>query len=140
MPTVVDTKHNPFSLTDALDSVYRRMKGFTPSSYDADVTIVAGTASTGALATGVKEGAGFVQFVNQGTGDVRIAFGTSAADATTNLTIAGNIATTGIYLEDVAAWGSAAFITLGVPANATHYAVCNATLTETPTVSVNQGI
>ena len=114
--------------------------GFTPSSYDADVTIVAGTASTGAIATDATK----IQFVNQGAGDIRIAFGTSAADATTNLTIvsggATDVASTGVYLEDIAAWGNAAMMTLGVPATATHYAICNATASETPTVNVNQGV
>lgn len=47
---------------------------FTPSSYDADITIVAGVASVGVIATGAEK----IQFVNQGTGDVRIAFGTDA--------------------------------------------------------------
>jgi hypothetical protein len=119
---------------------YVKVKSFTPSSYDADITIVAGTASTGALASGVLRGEGVVYIVNRGAGDIRIAFGTSAADATTNLTISGGIATTGYYLEDVAAWGQAAQVVFGIPVEATHYAVCNATATETPTVSVTQGV
>lgn len=141
MTAVVDTQHNPISLAQAEETVYRRMKVFTPSSYDADLTMD-GTAQTGALATGVKLGQGVVQFCNLGatTEAIRVAFGTSAADAGNNLNIAGSLATTGYYIPAAADAGSAAFVVLGVPLDATHYAVANAVLGDTQTVAVNQGV
>jgi hypothetical protein len=108
---------------------------FTPSIYGTPVTITAGLASVGALASGVSR----VKFINDGVGDVKIAFGTDAADAEANLTISGGVATTGEPLDDIAAWGAAGILTLNVPAAATHYAICNGTAAETPTVTVNQG-
>jgi len=116
--------------------------GFKPSSYDVDITIVAGTAQYGALATGVKLGAGRVKFVNRSatTHDARIVFGTSEADCLTNLTVSGGLATTGYYLPAIADGGAISATVLGVPALATHYGILNATAAKTPTVAVTQGV
>ena len=85
---------------------------FTPSQYDADLTMD-GTAQTGAIATGATK----IQFVNLGatTEAIRVAFGTSALDAGNNLTIAAAAATTGYYIPAEAEGGS------GEPADGIHF-------------------
>lgn len=115
---------------------------FIPSSYDTDITIVAGTAQYGALATGVKLGGGKVRFLNRSatTHDARVVFGISEADCLANLNVAGGLATTGYYLPAMADGGSASEMVLTVPALATHYGVLNATASKTPTVAITQGI
>ena len=113
--------------------------GFKPSSYDANLTMD-GTAQSVALATGVKLGAGRIHVVNTGatTEAIRVAFGTSAANAEANLTIAAAAATTGYYIPAIADGIGEA--TLGVPALATHYAVANAVAADTQVVAVTQGV
>ena len=109
--------------------------GFTPSSYDADLTMD-GTAQSVALATDATR----ISVTNRGatTEAIRIAFGTSAANAEANLTIAAAAATTGFYLPAIAdAEGS---VVLDAPALATHYAIANAVASDTQVVSVTQGI
>lgn len=116
--------------------------GFKPSVYATDLTMD-GTAQTVALASGVKLGAGRVRVVNQGptTEAIRVAFGTSAANAVVNLTMTGGThATTGTYLPALADAGAGAIIILGVDALATHIAVANAAAADTAVVSVEQGI
>lgn len=115
--------------------------GFKPSSYDADLTMD-GTAQSVALVAGVKLGAGRVRVVNLGatTEAIRFAFGTSAANAEANLTIAAAAATTGVYIPAAAEGGSQSVVVFGVPALATHYAVANAVAADTQVVSVTQGI
>jgi len=110
---------------------------FTPSSYDADLTMN-GTAQTGALATGVKK----VKFGNLGatTEAIRVAFGTDATDAASNLTIVAAAATTGHYIPASTQGGANAFQALGVPRLATHYAVANAVAADVQVVTVTQGI
>jgi len=110
---------------------------FTPSSYDADLTMN-GTAQTGALATGATK----VQFGNLGatTEAIRVAFGTDAADAALNLTIVAAAATTGYYIPASAEGGANAFAVLGRPKLATHYAVANAVALDVQVVTVTQGI
>jgi len=110
---------------------------FTPSSYDADLTMN-GTAQTGALATGAKK----VQFGNLGatTEAIRVVFGESAADAALNLTIVAAAATTGYYIPAAAEGGANAFQVLGIPSLATHYAVANAVAADVQAVTVTQGI
>jgi hypothetical protein len=124
---------------------YRIVKSFIPSSYDADLTMN-GTAQSGALASGVSRGQGVVQFCNLGatTEAIRVAFGTSAADAESNLNFttdgAPERATTGYYIPAIADAGSGACVVLGVPVEATHYAVGNAVDSDTQTVTVCQGV
>lgn len=117
------------------------MDGFKPSQYDADLTMD-GTAQSVALATGVKLGAGRVEFSNLGatTESIRIVFGTSAANAEANLNIAGGLATTGNYVGAAAEVGSESVKLRGVPALATHYAVANAVASDVQVVSVTQGV
>lgn len=112
-----------------------RTDSFTPSSYDADLTMN-GTAQSVALADGATK----LRIVNQGatTEDIRLAFGTSAADAESNLTITAAAATTGMLIQAQADNGSAEII--GVPRLATHYAVANAVAADTQTVSITQGV
>lgn len=114
-----------------------RHVGFTPSSYSATITIVAGTIQTGALASGVKK----VMFANTSatTVDALVAFGESSTDAETNLGLAAGAGTTG-YWVPASIDSAAGVVTLGVPVNATHYAVINDTAAETPTVRVIQGV
>lgn len=115
--------------------------GFRVSAYDADL-VMDGTAQAVALATGVKEGAGRIRVTNRGaaTEAIRLAFGTSAANAQTNLTISAGAATTGLYIPSIADAGQAGSALLGVPDAATHYAVANAVAADTQTVSIEQGI
>jgi len=100
-----------------------------------------GTAQSAALATGVKEGAGRIRVTNRGatTEAIRVAFGTSSANAESNLNISAAAATTGVYIGSPAD-GYDSSVMLGVPANATHYAVANAVASDTPAVSVEQGV
>ena len=109
---------------------------FVPSSYDADLTMDA-NGESGAVASGSTK----IQIANRGatTEDIRVAFGTSAANAISNLTIATGAATTGYYLPAAADGGSQSVVVLGIPATATHYAVGTATASKTQTVSVTQG-
>lgn len=146
---VVATEHNvvnPVS-TDANGDVISDRAGnkpmpvigarFTPSSYDADLTMD-GTAQTGALASGATA----VQFGNLGatTEAIRVAFGTDAADAASNLNIAAAAATTGYYIPAATQGGANAFVVLGASKLSTHYAVANAVAADTQTVTVTQGI
>ena len=151
--TVVTTEHNvvnPVSTDSSGDVVTDKNNNpvtnvviegggvnFTPSSYDADLTMD-GTAQTGAIATGATK----IQFVNLGatTEAIRVAFGTSASDAGTNLTIAAAAATTGYYIPAEAEGGTQSIVVLGVPTSATHYAVANAVAADTQDVAVNQGV
>ena len=115
------------------------MDGFKPSQYDANLTMD-GTAQSVALATGVKQGAGRIHVANTGatTEAIRVAFGTSAANAEANLTISAAAATTGFYIPAAAEGGTPTV--LGVPANATHYAVANAVASDTQVVAITQGV
>lgn len=110
---------------------------FIPSQYDSDLTMN-GTAQSVALATGVTA----VYFANRGatTEAIRVAFGTSAANAEANLTIAAAAATTGHYIGAAADVGSQSAQVLGVPSSATHYAVANAVAADVQVVSVTQGV
>ena len=110
---------------------------FTPSSYDATLTMN-GTGQAGALATNAQK----VYFGNLGatTEAIRVAFGTSSADAIANLTISAAAATTGFYIPAAADAGANAFQVLGVPELATHYAVANAVAADTQDVTVTQGV
>jgi len=109
---------------------------FKPSQYDADLTMD-GSAQAVALASGVTR----VRFVNRGvtTEAIRVAFGTSAANAQANLTIVSGAATTGEWIGAAADQYNPEYMP-GVPANATHYAVANAVLGDTQVVSITQGV
>ena len=110
---------------------------FTPSTYDADLTMTA-TGVALALAAGTTK----CHVVNQGvtTEAIRVVFGTSSADALVNLTIVTNAATTGIYLpSNVDAPGSGTMV-IGVPSNATHIAAGPAVAADTQDVSITQGV
>lgn len=132
MGATTDSNNNP-----AVAMVAKGGIAFTPSSYDADLTMDA-TGEALALATGVLK----VRVVNKGvtTEDLRVAFGTSEADALSNLTIAAGAATTGVYLYANADSAGDHKITLGVPANATHIAAAPATAGDTQSVSMSQGV
>ena len=133
---VIDTDHNPVTTTN-IDDTPTSM--FTPSQYDAKLTMD-GTAQSVALATAATK----VFVVNTGatTEDLLFAFGTSAANAESNLNMttdgAPESATTGHYIPSPAdSYGS---VVLGVPSDATHYAVANATDSDTQVVWVTQGV
>ncbi len=114
--------------------------GFKPSSYDADLTMD-GTAQAVVLASGV----GRVRVYNQGatTEAIRFAFGTSEADAQANLTMttdgAPERATTGILIPAEADNPSQCIQILGVPDQATHFAVANAVDSDVQVVNIIQG-
>ena len=110
---------------------------FIPSSYTGNLTMD-GTAQVEALATGVRK----VQIANLGvtTEAIRVAFGTDATDAGDNLTIVSTAATTGYYIPAAAEGGSQSVVVLGVPALATHIAVCRAVTADTQSVAVTQGV
>jgi len=82
-----------------------------------------------------------VQFVNLGvtTEAIRVAFGTSELDAEANLAIVAAAATTGYYIPASPEGGSQSVVVLGVPEDATHYAVANDVAADTQLVAVNQG-
>ena len=110
---------------------------FTPSTYSADLTMDA-DGETLALADGTKK----VYIVNQGvtTEDLRVTFGTTAADAITNLAIVAGAATTGYYLPSNADVSGAGVITLGVPSGANFVGFAPGTAGDTQAVSVVQGV
>ena len=133
-PVGVDANGN-----SAQGSAIKTADGFKPSSYDANLTMD-GTAQSVALASGVALGAGRIHVVNTGatTEAIRVAFGTSAANAEANLTISAAAATTGHYIPAIADGVGEAL--LGVPALATHYAVANAVASDTQVVAITQGV
>lgn len=108
---------------------------FTPSSYDADLTMD-GTAQSVALVSGARR----LTIVNRGvtTEAIRVVFGTSASNAEANLTIAGSLATTGFYWPAIADLPE--MLRIGVPDGMTHYAIANAVSGDTQLVSVNQAV
>jgi hypothetical protein len=110
---------------------------FTPSSYDHTLTMD-DSAQVEPLATGTTK----VKVGNLGaTGEpIRVAFGASEQNAEDNLTVDTGAATTGHYIPAIADAGSEAFQVLGVPALATHFAVCNAVASDTQVVVVTQGV
>ena len=116
-----------------------RHTGFTPSQYDADLTMD-GTAQSVALATGTTK----LRIVNTGatTEDIRIVFGASASAAETNLTMttdgAPEHATTGMLIQPEA--DGVGTVVIGVPSDATHYAVANAVASDTQVVNITQGV
>ena len=109
---------------------------FIPSQYDADLTMD-GTGQAVALASGATR----IHVVNRGatTEAIRVAFGTSSANAIANLTVAAAAATTGFYMTAAADNSHGAVAVIGVPASATHYAVANAVAADTQVVSITQG-
>lgn len=115
--------------------------GFAPAQDDIQDLTMDGTAQVVTLPTGCKLGAGKVRVYNQGatTEDIRIAFGTSSANAEANLTISGARATTGIVIDPYADVGILCLQEFRVPANATHLAVANATAADTQAVQVIPG-
>jgi len=108
---------------------------FSPGSYFPDLTMD-GTGQALALATGTLK----LKVVNRGvtTESIRVAFGTSSANAIANLTITTGAATTGDYIASSADQGDGTII-YGVPANATYFAVANAVAADTQVVSITQG-
>lgn len=133
---------SPQKNTDGAAHVTLRSSEFKPSTYYAvDLTMDAdGTSVT--LATGVALGLGTVNIMNNGaTGEpVRVAFGTSVADALANLTFVANAATTGYKIPAFADGGSLCRVLLSVPALATHLHVGPAVAAKVNTVSVMQGV
>lgn len=109
----------------------------TPGTYSADLTMDADGESL-ALADGTKK----VYIVNQGvtTEDLRVAFGTTAADAITNLAIVAAAATTGYYLPSNVDVPNAGIVTLGVPSGANFIACAPGTAGDTQAVSIVQGV
>ena len=113
---------------------------FTPSTMYSSVLTMDDTATTNVVA--ITASTTRIRFCNLGatTEAVYIAFGTSAANASANLTHSTNHATTGIYLPAAADVGAGSIIEVGVPALATHFAVENAVAGDTNTVSYMQGV
>lgn len=109
--------------------------GFTPISYDADLTMD-GTAQSVALVTGAQK----LVIINRGvtTEAIRVAFGASASAAETALGIAGGLAVTGFYWPAIADLASS--LEIGVPFGSTHYAIANAVASDTQIVSITQGV
>ena len=135
----IDKDGNYVKSSDGSDIGLVGVKGgiaFTPSQYDADLTMN-DTAQAVALATGALK----VKVVNRGatTEAIRFAFGTSAANAQANLTIVSGAATTGDYLPSAADQGDGEMV-YGVPALATYYAVANALASDVQIVSITQGV
>ena len=110
--------------------------GFRPSAYQTDLTMN-GTAQSVALATGATR----IRVVNHGAtlNAIRVVFGTSAGNAESNLNIASGAATTGVWVGS-APDGFTPELILGVPTNATHYAVANDVNGHTQVVTIEQGV
>lgn len=115
--------------------------GFVPSSYTGKITSVDAGVS-GAIATGAAklllqslEGTSMAEFAV-------LSFGVSSADAISNLTIVANASTTGITLMsgDTTTGGSASTNIVGIPANATHYALGNGVAGADQVIMVTQGV
>lgn len=111
--------------------------GFKPSSYNPDLTMSA-TGEAVAIATGTTR----LRIANRGatTEAIRVAFGTDAADALANLTIAAGAATTGLYVPAAAEGGSQSVIVLGMPALAQSIGIGPAVAGDTQLVAVTQGV
>jgi len=114
------------------------LDGFNPSiEYSANLNVtVAGTEVSAALVTGAVR----VQIANIGasTENMRFAFGTSDANAKANLNETGGIGTTGILVIPVVDGGQPQI--LRIPALATHVATVNAVASDTPELTLVQGI
>jgi len=108
--------------------------GFIIVQNDAAVAMD-GTGTSVAIASGVSRV--FVRNRGATTEGILFAWGTSGANAITNLTITAAAATTGFYIPSPADGDGTAL--LGVPDGMTHYAVCNDTASDTQVVSVSQG-
>lgn len=124
-----------FGSWKGLDGAGQVYDGFIPKTYSLDL-VMNGTG----LATALTLVGGRIRVVNRGatTEDIKIAFGASSALAITALGIAGSRALTGLFIP--AHTQGLATAILGVPEGATHYAVANATASDTQTVSITQGI
>lgn len=111
-------------------------RGFTPLQYDADLTMD-GTGQAVALHADARS----IQVYNQGatTEDIRVTFGASSAAAITALGISGGLAVTGFYMPAAADDVTMGSFKFGVPAGATHYAIANATVSDTQVVTITQG-
>jgi hypothetical protein len=114
---------------------------FVPSSYTGKITTTATGVST-AIASGASklllqslEVTGLEEFAV-------LAFGTSSANAIANLTIAAAVGTTGIIIPsgDSTAGGLATPITIGIPANATHFALVDGVSGLVQVIMVTQGV
>ena len=73
----------------------------------------------------------FILFVEQ---DIRVTFGTSVSNASDNLNITANAATTGFKIK------AGEREVIGSPALATHIATANSNVTNTPDVNETQGV
>ena len=92
-----------------------------------------------ALATGIKEGDGFLEVINLNSVAVNYAigaWGTSTANAIANLNIIGGAATTGFVIAPVI--NGVPPTEQDVPDNATHVAFATGVVGETSTLMVNQ--
>jgi hypothetical protein len=142
MADVVNTEHNPVHVSRITRGV-----NFTASSYTGKITSDE-DGTTFAIATDAKK----LLIQNLETTDVTefavLAFGTSAADAQTNLTITGTtpnkISTTGLVIGGGhTGTGSAVrgeSIVVDIPVTATHAALGNGTAGDTQVCMVTQGV
>jgi hypothetical protein len=114
---------------------------FIPSSYTGKITTTATGVGT-AIASGASklllqslEITGIEEFAV-------LAFGTSSANAIANLNIAAAVGTTGIIIPsgDSTAGGVAPAIVVGIPSNATHFALVNGLSGQVQIIMVTQGI
>ena len=119
----------------------RANTAFKPSSYTGKVTTDA-VGVTGAIATGATKL--YVQSLE--TTSVQefavLAFGTSAANAVANLNVAATVGTTGVVIPsgDSTSGGSIPPpIELGVPDNATHFAVVDGLTGQAQILMITQG-
>ena len=131
--------YNIFSGWSASNGNAHVMDAFKPSQYDTDLTMD-DTGQAVALASGVALGCGRIHVANDGatTESIRVAFGTSSANAIANLNVAAAAATTGYKVRALADSNGEAII--GVPALATYYAICNAVAADRQVVSITQGV
>ena len=120
-----------------VDSMQRVLpSGFIPLQHDVDLAMD-GTAQGIALDADAKT----LLITNQGatTEAIRVTFGISQTAAETALGIAGGLAVTGLFIPAMAD-GGPSHLLLGVPPDATHYALGNAAAADTQLVSVTQGL
>lgn len=105
---------------------------FIASNYVTTTTLTTGVATVFTVPTAARA----FKIENTGTGDMYVAYGEDATEATNNLAIAGGVATQGHeYFEDTTAakFESEAIRVLQLPRLTKSVAVANATVAETPT-------
>lgn len=132
----VDAAGVPTTLKVNSSGLLATDSSFIPSIYAADLTMN-GTAQVVAIASGATK----LRVFNRGvtTEAIRLAFGANSSEAQANLTIVAAAATSGLYIPAPIDGHQGAQI-IGIPKNATHFAIANALAADVQVVSIELGI